>query len=996
MSTPIRALLVEDSDDDAKLVLRALRRGGFDPSYRRVQTALELKFALTQESWDAVISDFSMPGFSGIDALGLVRSAGLDIPFILVSGQIGEEAAVTAMKAGANDYVMKNNLARLASALNREIADAQSRAAHVQSQREQIASEARFASAFDFAPIGMSLVSPEGRFLKVNRALCAVVGHSEAELLTRGFPEITHPEDVEASLQNVQRLLAGEVDSFQMEKRYVHAGAHIVHASLSVSLVRYPEGQPQYLVAQIQDITARKEADKHLLRMEARYRGLLEAAPDAMVVVNEGGDIVLLNAQAEKQFGYPRDELLGQKVTNIIPDGFAQRLLADGQRSVADSLAQQIGAGIELMGRRRDGTGFPIEIMLSPLESAEGMLVTTAIRDITERKKTQARIVYLNRVYAVLGGINALIVRVRDRDELFREACRIAVETGGFRMSWVGTVEAGVMNVVQFASTGVDEDILARIEDRLASDEKASPGRTMASKAIVKKRPFVANDLQNVPTFGFGMDHAKAGVRSIAVLPLLVQGEAMGVFALCADEAEFFHAEEMKLLIELAGDIAFGVDHIAKQEQLDYLAYYDALTGLANRKLFLDRVTQHIRGTVSGGHQLAVFLVDLERFKNINDSLGQPAGDELLRQVASWLKHATGDANLLARLDADHFAVVLPEVKEGGDLVRLVERLMEAAGNHAFYLNDAVFRIAAKVGVALFPSDGANADALLKSAEAALKKAKAKGEKYLFFTQAMTETVAGALTLENRLRNALDNEEFVLHYQPKVNLVSGALTGAEALIRWNDPRSGLVPPGQFIPILEEIGLIHEVGRWALHQAMADQRRWRRAGLPALRVAVNVSALQLRRRGFIAELRELLGSDALARGDLELEITESLVMEDVKHSIASLTAIRALGVTVAIDDFGTGFSSLSYLARLPVDTLKIDRSFIIDMTASAQGLALVSTIISLAHSLKLKVVAEGVETEEQSQLLRHHGCDEMQGYLFSRPVPAETFEARFLS
>ena len=452
----------------------------------------------------------------------------------------------------------------------------------------------------------------------------------------------------------------------------------------------------------------------------------------------------------------------------------------------------------------------------------------------------------------------------------------------------------------------------------------------------------------------------------------------------------------MKLLIELAGDIAFSMDHIEKEEKLNYLAYYDALTGLANRKLFLERVAQYMRSAVSGGHKLAVFLIDLERFKNINDSLGRQAGDALLRQVAEWLTRNAGDANLLARVGSDHFVAVLPEIRQEGDVMRRLEKTIKAFMEHPFRLDDAVFRIAVKVGVAIFPDDGTDADTLLQNAEAALKKAKASGDRYLFYTQRMTATVAGNLTLENQLRQALDKEEFVLHYQPKVNLVSGKLTGAEALIRWNDPRTGLVPPGRFIPILEETGLIYDVGRWALRKAIEDYLRWRAAGLPAVRIAVNVSPLQLRNRGFIAEIEQAIGIDAQAAAGLELEITESLIMEDVKHNIASLQAIRAMGVSIAIDDFGTGFSSLSYLAKLPVDTLKIDRSFVIDMTAAPEGLALVSTIISLAHSLKLKVVAEGVETEEQSRLLRMLNCDEMQGYLFSKPVPREIFETRFLA
>ncbi len=751
------------------------------------------------------------------------------------------------------------------------------------------------------------------------------------------------------------------------------------------------------------------DAEKHLAQMEGRYRGLLEAAPDAMVVVNQGGEIVLLNVQAEKQFGYHRDELVGRQMKNIIPEGFAERLIADGLRSTADALAQQIGTGIELTGRRKDGSEFPIEIMLSPLESPEGILVTAAIRDITTRKKAEAELLQkvgelsrsnkelgrLNRVYALLSGIDTLILREPGRDELFRGACRIAVEEGGLRMAWTGIVDRCAMRIVPVASAGVDGKLLTAIKHGLSLSEGAPLGNTIAARALREKKALVSDDLQSNPEVEFGKKYAEFGIRSMAIFPLIVADEGVGVFALYANETGFFDAEEMKLLTELAGDIAFAIDHIEKAEKLDYLAYYDVLTGLANRSLFLERVAQYMRSAVSGGHKLALYLIDLERFKYINDSLGRPAGDALLRQVAEWLTRNVGDANLLARFDADHFAAVLPKVNQDGDAARLVEKMMAGFLEHPFRLNDAVFRIAAKVGIALFPDDGADADTLFRNAEAALRKAKVSGDRYLFYTQKMTAMVAGRLTLENQLRQALGKGEFVLHYQPKVNLQSGKLTSAEALIRWNDPRAGLVLPDRFIPILEETGLIQEVGRWALHQAIADYLRWQAAGLPVVRIAVNVSQLQLRNRGFIAEIGQAIGIDEHAAAGLELEITESLIMEDVKHSIASLQAIRAMGVTIAIDDFGTGFSSLSNLSRLPVDTLKIDRSFVIDMTAGPEGLALVSTIISLAHSLKLKVVAEGVETEEQSRLLRLLNCDEMQGDLFSKPVPGEIFEARYL-
>jgi len=506
----------------------------------------------------------------------------------------------------------------------------------------------------------------------------------------------------------------------------------------------------------------------------------------------------------------------------------------------------------------------------------------------------------------------------------------------------------------------------------------------------------VANDSQNDPRLAFGKKYAESGVRSIAVLPLTVADQAVGVLALYATEIEFFHEEELKLLTELTGDIAFAIDHIEKQARLDYLAYYDVLTGLANRTLFLERVAQYMRSAVSSGHKLALFLIDLERFKNINDSLGRATGDALLRQVTDWLIRNARDANLVARVGVDLFALVMPRVAQGGDVARLLEKWTKAFLEHPFRLNDAVFRISAKTGVAIFPDDGADVETLFNNAEVALKQTKSSGDRYLFYARKMNEAVAGRLNLENQLHHALDKEEFVLHYQPKVNLLTGELTGAEALIRWNDPRTGLIPPGQFIPILEETGLISEVGHWALRQAIKDYLRWRAAGLPAVRIAVNVSPLQLRNREFLDEIRQAIRIDAQAPAGLELEITESLIMEDIKHNTASLQAIRAMGVSVAIDDFGTGFSSLSYLAKLPVDTLKIDRSFVIDMSSGPDGLGLVSTIINLAHSLKLKVVAEGVETEEQSRLLRLLDCDEMQGFLISKPVPSEIFEARFLT
>jgi diguanylate cyclase (GGDEF)-like protein len=617
-------------------------------------------------------------------------------------------------------------------------------------------------------------------------------------------------------------------------------------------------------------------------------------------------------------------------------------------------------------------------------------------RDRIGRKGAEDRLKRLNRLYAMVTGISTAMVRVRDRTDLFNRSCQTAVEHGEFENAWIAVVDHNENRIVPVAWAGRGEPVMSAIKGHFASSAGTLEGKTLAARAIREKTAVVSNDVQTDARLVFGKMLGESGVRSLAVIPLIVSDNAIGVFTLYTSKPEFFDAAGLRLLTELAGNIAFAIDHLERQERLDRLYYYDTLTGLANRRSFLERVAQYMLSAADDGHKLAVFVIDLERFKKLNDSLGRAVGDALLKQVAEWLTRNAENDNLVARLDADHFAVVLPKVMYEANVARTLEKTIAAFMKHEFSLDDAVYRMAAKIGVAVFPDDGTDADTLFNNAEAALKKAKASRDRYLFYAQQMTETVALSLGIENRLRRALEREEFVLHYQPKVNIVSGKLTGAEALIRWNDPVSGLTLPARFIPILEETGLIHEVGRWVLRKAIEDYQRWRNDGLPAVRIAVNVSPLQLRNKNFAAEIQQTIGIAADAAAGLQLEITESVIMQDVNHSIDSLLAIRALGVTIAIDDFGTGFSSLNYLAKLPVDTLKIDRSFVVEMVSAAGGLTLVSVIINLARALKLNTVAEGVETEEQLRQLRLLGCDEMQGYLFGKPVPVEIFEQRYMS
>jgi diguanylate cyclase (GGDEF)-like protein len=590
----------------------------------------------------------------------------------------------------------------------------------------------------------------------------------------------------------------------------------------------------------------------------------------------------------------------------------------------------------------------------------------------------------LTRVYAVLSGINAAIVRIRDQQELFHEACRIAIDHGKFRMAWVGLVDRAAGLVKPVASAGEVRDFLESAP--LAVTETKPGGHGLAGRAVRDMKPMISNDVTNDPQRLMRKELEERGIKSLAIIPLMLGGEAIGVLALYAAEIGAFDEEEMHLLLELAGDISFALEHIGKAEKLDYLAYYDELTGLANRTLFLERVAQKLIAAGSA-KKVAVFALDVDRFRAINDALGRQAGDELLKQVADRLRKAGGDESRLARIGGDDFAIVSAEAQNEEQLARLTElRLKECFGS-PFRIGDGEVRASAKVGIAVFPNDGADAGTLLHNAEAAVAKAKASDEHYLFYTQEMTERIAEKLSLESKLRQALEKEEFVLHYQPKVDLQTRAIVGVEALIRWQSPERGLVPPLQFIPLLEETGLIQQVGSWALRRASLDHRAWAEQGLKAPRVAVNVSPIQLRQRNFVEVIEQAI-MDGLAPTAIDLEITESLIMEDIQGNIEKLNAVRALGVNIAIDDFGTGYSSLGYLAKLPVQSLKIDRSFISAMNKDPNAMTLVSTIISLAHSLRLKVIAEGVEMEEQANFLRLLRCDEMQGYLFSKPLPMD--------
>ena len=427
------------------------------------------------------------------------------------------------------------------------------------------------------------------------------------------------------------------------------------------------------------------------------------------------------------------------------------------------------------------------------------------------------------------------------------------------------------------------------------------------------------------------------------------------------------------------------------EQRVHHVAQHDVLTGLPNRSLLQDRLGQAVAYANRSGLPVWVMLIDLDRFKFVNDSMGHKAGDVLLMTVAARLRSALRDTDTVARLSGDEFVVILAEHPEQPLAAEIVQRLMDSVAQPVM-LGTREFFVTCSIGVAVYPSDGTAADNLIEHADIAMYCAKKLGRNnFQFYTPAMNEESLERVRIESALRNALERKEFVLHYQPQVDLKTGQIVGMEALIRWKHPELGMVPPSRFVGVAEDTGLIVPIGAWVMRTAAAQNKAWQDAGLGRLRVAVNLSARQFASSDLLAEIESVLADTGLDPACLELELTESLFMSDVTPAVELLHRMKSLGVNLSIDDFGTGYSSFSYLSRFPIDVLKIDRSFVADIGHDANDAAIVASIIALAHNLRLSVIAEGVETAEQLAYLRHQGCDEMQGYYFSRPLPVEEFE-----
>ncbi len=475
------------------------------------------------------------------------------------------------------------------------------------------------------------------------------------------------------------------------------------------------------------------------------------------------------------------------------------------------------------------------------------------------------------------------------------------------------------------------------------------------------------------------------------LLPVVARDEVVALVALGTDDRSGLPEQILEQLRDLGGRVGVALAAHAREAQLVFMARHDGLTGLPNREFLSERMEQELAHARRDGSQLALLFIDLDRFENINDSLGHDAGDQLLCQVAGRLKSSVRDSDTIARLGGDEFVVLQTGLQSPRHAAKMAEGILQVLAQ-PFVIAGAEHFIGGSIGMAVYPDDGQTAEELLKRADIAMYRAKNAGRGCLvFFEESMNQELQERTFLEHELRQAIARNQLSVHYQPRIRLRDGKVSGAEALVRWHHPELGWISPARFIPLAEDTGLIDQIDPWVLSHVCTQMAAWKAAGHALGTIAVNVSGRQLRATNLVDQVRDALASSGLAAKSLELEVTESVLINDVEFVIALLNQLREIGVSIALDDFGTDYSSMMYLKRLPISILKIDQSFIKDLSHDEGSRSIAQAIIALAHALHKSVVAEGVETQAQADLLLSWGCEEVQGYYFSRPLPADAFE-----
>ena len=764
------------------------------------------------------------------------------------------------------------------------------------------------------------------------------------------------------------------------------ASAAVLVASLLLSgLIHSLTGSRQRAQTLAARMTADlRESQAKLAEEQRRTQELIETLPNPIYFKATDGRYLGVNKAWEAFFRIPRRAFLGKTVYDLYPGNpeIARRLHEDDQALWDHPGVRSSETTITTADGKLHNTIYYKATFTGADGGIAGLIGT--IVDITERKQAEQRRTLEHAVTRLLSeadrssGIMSKIIQIIG--EAFGCAC------GAY---WVEDVQEQEMTCSEIWSVPSAE-IMEFAESNRQHRHPLHMSGGLFTRARNSGEPVWIDDVTQDTRFRRAPLALKAGLHGAFAFPIRSGNDTLGVMEFFSLTSRPPDEALLQSTRAIGSQIGLFIARKQAEERIRHLAHYDELTGLANRSMFSQRLSHAIAQARRTGTQLAVLFIDLDRFKNINDTLGHEAGDNVLREVAERLHECLRESDTVGRLSGDEFVVLLEGMPQSMQCADVAQKILTAVAK-PFALGAHEFHLTASIGISTYPADSEDPQSLLKNADVAMYRAKELGKNnFQFYSAQMNIHTLERLALESSLRGALERNEFVLHYQPKVDIRSGRIIGMEALVRWQHPTKGLIPPMQFIPLAEETGLIVPIGEWVLRTACACNKSWQEQGLPPLCIAVNLSARQFAYENLVQDVARVLNETGLDAAFLELEITESMVMHDPEHAIELLNKLKGMGINISIDDFGTGYSSLSYLKRFPINSLKIDRSFIRDLPLDGYDAAITEAIIAMAHGLKLKVIAEGTETGEQLRFLRAHECDEMQGFYFSKPLPEHEF------
>jgi diguanylate cyclase (GGDEF)-like protein/PAS domain S-box-containing protein len=848
--------------------------------------------------------------------------------------------------------------------------------------------ELRYRATVDNAPVGIMHTEIDTyKILRVNPKLCAMLGYSENELLGMTSAQIVHPDYRFKDRPSYQKLAQSEnAPSFSSERKFVRKDGSVFWGNRSVSLVRDASGNPLYHLRIIEDISERKQTEEVIVRDRALMRTIIDSLPDHIYAKDKNGSYLIANKSWLNARGTQDTDVSGKTVNDFFPPKLAE-ILANQDREIIRTGKPLHNPEHKLMIEYDENGIEPARIrwgstLKVPLRTAEGEIIGTVgiSREITDEKYAATRRAMSHAVTQILAESSTLGEAI---PRIIRNMCEAMGWAYGAR--WALDEKTQRLSRLEYWCE-FEPEFLA--EDRELWFMAASTGNgRLMRRAWNEKTAAWLPDLNKDKLFRRRHSAAKFGWDSAFAFPIQIGSDVVGIMEFFGPGTRKPDAPLLQTTVAIGSQIGQFIQRKQAEDKLSFLARFDSVTDLPNRYLFTDRLSQMLAQAQRNDWSSAVLFVDLDRFKAINDTYGHAAGDQVLREAAARMLACVRSSDTVGRLSGDEFAVILSNLAKTDDASTVAQKIVETLAA-PFILNGQQAYISASIGIAIYPVDGNDTDTLLKNADTAMYRAKAQGRNgYQFFLPQMNERLIQRQQLEAQLHGALERKEFLLYYQPKADLVSGAITGFEALLRWQNGKV-LVPPVEFITVLEETGLIVPVGDWILDSVCAQLKQWEQDGVALRPIAVNLSARQFQVKNLVDTVGQVLRKHSVNPAFLKLELTESLLMSDARESVDTLHQLKLLGVQLSVDDFGTGYSSLAYLKRFPLDELKIDREFIRDAISDPDDAAIAVTIINLAHSLKLKVVAEGVESEGQLNFLRFHRCDEVQGFYFAQPLPAD--------